>query len=68
MIQTILGFFGYTKIPLAAVQLSLMQEGFLQKMLEHETSDKGREYLAKFLCGQKTLTSFLRSGKLLGVE
>jgi len=66
MIQTILSYFGYSKIPLAAVQLSMMQEGFFEKMLEHETSEIGRGYLSKYLEGQKTLTGFLRSGKLLG--
>jgi len=63
--KTILAFFGYIKIPLAAVQLSIMQERFLEKMIEHESSEIGKQYLQKFLVGQQVLTKFLRSGKLL---
>ncbi len=55
MIRTILSFFGYVKIPLEVVQLSIMQEGFLHAILEHETSQRGKKYIAKFLKGQKAL-------------
>lgn len=66
MIKFILGVLGYSKIPLEVVQLSIAQEAFIQKMLEHEQSEKGKDYLEKHLEGQKTLTSFLRSGRKLG--
>ena len=65
MIKKILGFFGYVKIPLKAVKLSVQQELVFETMIECESSEKCKEYLARFLKGQRTLTAFLRSGKLL---
>ena len=75
-IQYILAFFGYVKIPKAVVVLSIMQENTIESiayMMEIEskderlTGDKIR-ILERLLVGQKTLTKFLRSGRLLKVE
>lgn len=65
MIQTILGFCGYVKIPIEAVQLSIAQEEFLSRCAKLETDAKGKEYFEGHLKGQKMLTGFLRSGRLL---
>ena len=65
MFQTIMAFFGYAKIPVAAIHLSLKQEQFLSKCRDLETDPKGRVYFDRHLEGQKTITSFLRSGKLI---
>ena len=65
MIRNILGFFGYVKIPLEAVKLSVQQELIFETMIECESSEKGKEYLARFLKGQQVMTAFLRSGRLL---
>jgi len=65
MLQTIMAFFGYVKVPKAVVTLSIAQELFLSKCHELESSQKGKECFARFLEGQKTITSFLRSGKLI---
>ena len=66
MIQTIMAFFGYAKIPVAVVQLSMMQEKFLETMRTIEPEPKGKEVIAKYLDGQKTITKFLQSCRRLG--
>lgn len=62
MIQTILAFFGYVKVPLEAVQLSmLVEEGYrriIEKLPNHDEFSKLHE-------SAKTITDFLRSGKIL---
>jgi len=63
--KTILAFFGYVKIPIAVVMLSTMQETVFETMIKSEPSEKGKLYLSRFLKGQRALTEFLRSGKLL---
>lgn len=65
MIKTILAFFGYVKIPTAAVQLSTMQEYYLSKCVKHESDPRGKALFNTLLNTQKTLTGFLRSGKLI---
>jgi len=65
MFQTFMALFGYVRIPTAVVQLSLAQEQFFDKCREYESSQKGKEHFAKHLEGQKTITGFLRSGKLI---
>lgn len=65
MVRFILGWFGYVKIPLAVVRLSMEQEVFLRTMLECSPYPVEKKYLFKYLEGQKVLTLFLRSGKLL---
>jgi len=63
MIQIVLGFFGYIKIPREAVQLSIAQEVFFEVLLKQEPD--GKDIIERYLRGQKTLTQFLRSGRLL---
>ena len=61
VIQTILAFCGYTRIPKEAVQLSmLVEEGYrrLSKKLPNSEFSKLHE-------SAKTITWFLRSGRLL---
>ena len=74
MIQTILGFCGYVKIPTAVVQLSLLQEDnikIIRELIKKNTSNHTDEdvirntFLDEVLEGQKSLTQFLRSGRLL---
>lgn len=65
MIRFILGWFGYVKIPLAVVQLSIEQELFFRTMLKNKSHPTEKKDLLRYLKGQKTLTAFLRSGKLL---
>lgn len=66
MVGKILMFFGYVKIPLAAVQLSIMQEQALITMIAaFQKCGVESETLPEYLKAQKTLTAFLRSGRLL---
>lgn len=62
-IQLVLGWFGYTKIPKAAVLLSMRQECFFEALLKQEP--EGKDIIQSFLKGQITLTQFLRTGRLL---
>ncbi len=63
--KTILAFFGYVKIPQAAVQLSFEQEVFLEKLQKlYDEKSQGNFLFAHHLKIQKTLTLFLRSGRL----
>jgi hypothetical protein len=43
MLRTIFGWFGYSKIPTAVVQLSIEQETFLEKVMEIQTNEEGKE-------------------------
>jgi len=69
MIRTILGFFGYCKIPKAAVMLSMSSEDILEALLkqcnEGKANSRTTVLVRLALDGQKALTQFLRSGKLL---
>jgi hypothetical protein len=65
MFKIIMAFWGYVKIPTAVIQLSIAQEHFLDKCRKHESDPRGKEYFAKYLEGQKAITSFLRSGRLI---
>ena len=62
MIRTILGFLGYSKIPTAAVQLSMVNEHAWSVMVEKYPES---EEVEKLYEGAKTLTEFLRSGRRL---
>jgi len=68
MIQTILAFCGYTKIPLEAVRLSIAQELYLEGLIIREKNSKELVVMKRFLEGQKILTGFLRSGRLLSYK
>ena len=63
MIKYILNFFGYIKIPVEVVQLSIEQEVFFERIIEYIPETK--EIFELHLKGQKTLTQFLKSGRLL---
>lgn len=65
MIKFIAALFGYCKIPLQVVQLSMMQEDFIKKLIRHESDERGKEFYKKMLIGQQAITEFLRSGKIL---
>lgn len=62
MIQKLLGIFGYVKVPLAAVRISMQQEAFLEKVQSIQ-SDAGQAVFAPRIKAQKALTFFLRSGR-----
>jgi len=68
-ISAILGFFGYAKIPKAAVMLSYEQENFLRvwflRTHERIPGSSIEADFKKHLGGQEVLTKFLRSGRLL---
>lgn len=63
MLQVVLGFLGYVKIPLSVVQLSIQQEEFLRKLQEIATNPKSRALFGKYLNGQESMTRFLRAGR-----
>jgi len=69
MIQTILGFLGYCKIPKEAIQLSMASENIIgmlfKQAIEKSCGQETIDYVEIALNGQKTLTEFLRTGKLL---
>lgn len=65
MIRFLLGWFGYTKVPKEAIELSMKQEDFFKKFMAVQETETGRNLLEMYLKGQQTLTSFLRSGRLL---
>ena len=69
MIQTILAFFGYCKIPKETVPISMASENVLIALLKQ--CDEGKvvqntaDYIRTVLKGQKALTEFLRTGRSL---
>jgi hypothetical protein len=63
--RLILAFFGYVKIPLEVVQLSIQQEKILQEIADCITDTGDRVTFLRHLAAQKTLTKFFRSGRLL---
>jgi len=65
LIQTVLGFFGYCKIPKGVISLSMEQERFLEIISRREETPVGKRIFEKYLNGQKAITEFLRSGRLL---
>lgn len=79
-IKFIASLFGYTKVPLEAVQLSMYLEDLVDRLARTSAFNRTEpgEYvitpqslkeiidlLQKQIKGQKTLTDFLRSGRLL---
>jgi hypothetical protein len=65
MIRIILAYFGYAKIPVKVVQLSIMQEEYIKKLIDLRDSEDWKRLFESHLEGQKTLTHFLRSCRLL---
>lgn len=62
----ILGFFGYCKIPIDAIQLSIQQEDFLKDLQKmYKDKQHGDELFQHHLSIQRAITGFLRSGRLL---
>lgn len=77
MIQTILAYFGYAKIPRAAVQLAIINEDLITKHIEvlelTKISPLPPIDLSRLIIAMKnhqrtchTLTTFLQSGRMLG--
>ena len=64
-VQFILGFFGYVKVPLQVVRLSIHQEKILQEIADCITSEEDKAEMLKYAKAQNMLTKFLRSGRLL---
>lgn len=64
MLNAMLKFFGYIKIPKEAVRLSMDQESFIETQVELTDKERLKQIYTKQLEGQKTLTAFLRSGRL----
>jgi len=69
MLDLILSFFGYCKIPRETIMISLRSEDVLEELLKQAILNVNKKstltYLSEVLEGQKTLTSFLRSGRRL---
>jgi len=65
MIKHIMALFGYVKIPLQVVQISIMQEEILKEIIDCLSSEKDRLEFSKRLEAQKAMTNFLRTGRLL---
>lgn len=66
LINRVLGFFGYVKIPLALVQLSIEQEAFLKTLIRVFDNTPGIKGTFKvYLNNQRAMTEFLRTGRLL---
>ncbi len=65
-IQLVMSYFGYVKIPVQVVQLSMAQEEAFKKIVTTIEST-GHEAVAyrKVLAAQQALTAFLRSGRLI---
>lgn len=68
MISYIMAIFGYVKVPKEAIYLSLLQEGYFELWIrtikDKDLPDLKKELNLRLL-GQKTITKFLRSGRLL---
>lgn len=77
MIRTILAFFGYVKIPKAAVQLAIIHEDLVTRHIEvlelSKVSPLRSTDLSRLIIAMKdqqrachAMTSFLQSGRMLG--
>jgi hypothetical protein len=60
-----MAFFGYVKVPSAAVKLSFRVECFLEECVKHSTLENNKITLKHYYDIQKTLTDFLRSGRII---
>ena len=69
MIQTILAFFGYCKIPKEVIQISIISEDLFSDLLKNAIENSSKQttidHVKLVFDGQKAITEFLRSGKLL---
>lgn len=65
MIALILSYFGYCKVPPAMVKLSFKNQMFLEKLARRETDIKDKEIIKAYAAGQKTMTEFLRSCRIV---
>ena len=65
--DTILAFFGYCRIPYAAVQLAILNEDFVRDVVEIISAGdrRDRERLNEHIETAELLTKFLRSGRRL---
>ena len=67
MMTTIMAFFGYVKVPTEAVWLSINQEVFLEKLtaILIKKNPELELVFSEHVRSQKTITQFLRSGKII---
>lgn len=68
MFEYILGFFGYVKVPKAAVELNIWLEDRIVKVANamQPQTPKARELFQDMHKTCKTITRFLQSGRMLG--
>ena len=64
-IDFIFGWFGYVRIPKELVQLSIMQEDLLKRIIGRSNKAPLREMFDPYIKGQQAITHFLRSGRML---
>jgi hypothetical protein len=63
--KTLLSLFGYVKVPKEAVLLSIQLEDIFKQFISALESPESKKDMLKCLNAQRTLTQFLRSGRLL---
>jgi len=61
----LMSFFGYVKVPKAAVRLSILNEYAIEKMVKNHSVKGKKIILEQLLENTKAITGFLRSGRLL---
>jgi hypothetical protein len=66
IMQILLGFCGYAKIPKEIVQASLHQTALLEQIAYEELSVRNKEFIKMSIEYSKTLTRFLASGRMIG--
>lgn len=66
-VQLLLGRFGYVKIPLEVVRLSMNLEAFLKTINNYAEDEHGLDPFRKQIEAQHSLTEFLRAGRALKV-
>jgi len=65
MLQTILAFWGYVKIPKDAIYLSMRLENLLKEAVDMAALSDEAENLKNYHQSAKALTAFLRAGRLI---
>jgi hypothetical protein len=65
-IHLLMAFFGYVKIPVEVIRLSMEQESFIQAFVNlYKDDPRGNKLFSPRLEYQKTITKFSRSGKII---
>ena len=70
MIRTILAYFGYVKIPKEAILLSMSIEDLIVAVAKQGkcSSPEAEAYISMRVEAAKTITNFLRSGRLISYK